>query len=1185
MTQAQGGTAAGRRAGGLLAVFTLLALSSACGDSRPPADPAEILLLQTEGTEALRRDDLETARARFDSILAMAPDEALGHGWMGMLHLRAGELEEAQAAVREGLALAPESAELRLMLAAVLRAQGDLDGAREALELNRANQPDHLPSLWALARLETEDGRVAVLRELAEQAPANDAARFELARALVEAGNADGAAAELEALRQQLPALPDRIEADFDQALTQLQSGDASAAAAPLERFGDYYEATGPYQEATVLNGPAPEMVGIPSFSFSFEFSLAVEEQEAVLEQMRYADGSRIAGLEGHPLAGEGAVLAMADLDGDGDEDLIAGNAGAPGASLHRVDLGLFIEETPAAFRSLGRVRHVAPADWNNDGHIDLLFLTDRGAELITNGPDGAFEAATILPVPTDAVGALWADLDHDGDLDAVVFGDGMLVHRNDGDGSFTDVTTTWGLDTELPVAALAFGDLDDDGDLDLVGTGADGTRVWSNERGGNFSAVPVGLDAQAPAPSVAVVDLDHDGQLDLAFGSAGAVAVWLNDGTGSYRPGPRASAAADAVLMPIDFDNDGVWDLVAGGSSGLTLLRGDGTGTLADFGEKLPGEASSASSVAVVDYNEDGDLDLIYTTSAGDFRLARNDGANSAHYIQMSLEGLAAGSGKNNRDGIGSRVEVSWAGGYQVHVVTKPEVHIGLGPVRKADVIRIEWTNGVTQDIYYPGTDQDLEDQILKGSCPMLFTWTGEGWEFQKDIMWKSALGMPTGILGNRGARSYAPAEASREYVRIPGDRLVARDGVYELRITEELWETIYIDELELMAVDHPDEIDVFMDERFVPPHLPTEFRPHLVQNRRLPVAATDHEGRDVLGALSERDHTYVSGFLTDRYQGTAEMHWVELELDTEVARDAHAKLFLTGWVFPSDASLNVAMAQGDYPITSPVLEVPDGRGGWEVAIQDVSFPSGKDKTIVLDIGGLLDPDDPRVRVRTGMQIYWDQVFASIGEPDAEALRVQALEPSGADLRYRGFSRTFRKGGRYGPHWFDYDEVEITAGSKWRDLTGNYTRYGDVQPLLTEADDMYVIMNAGDEVAVRFDANALPELPEGWTRDFVIYSVGWVKDGDLNTAAGQTVEPLPFHGMSAYPYGPDESYPTDAERQEYLRTYNPRVVEPRRSTPEELRALVEARMDATTRPAPLGTTPDTRRKSDPNGR
>jgi hypothetical protein len=109
--------------------------------------------------------------------------------------------------------------------------------------------------------------------------------------------------------------------------------------------------------------------------------------------------------------------------------------------------------------------------------------------------------------------------------------------------------------------------------------------------------------------------------------------------------------------------------------------------------------------------------------------------------------------------------------------------------------------------------------------------------------------------------------------------------------------------------------------------------------------------------------------------------------------------------------------------------------------------------------------------------------------------------------------------------------------------LTGNYTRYGDVLPLLTESDNKYIISNAGDETSIDFDAGGLPELKKGWKRDFLIHSVGWVKDGDINTALGSTVLPLPFHGMKSYPPSDKDSYPKDPELQKYLKEYNTRIV------------------------------------------
>ena len=87
----------------------------------------------------------------------------------------------------------------------------------------------------------------------------------------------------------------------------------------------------------------------------------------------------------------------------------------------------------------------------------------------------------------------------------------------------------------------------------------------------------------------------------------------------------------------------------------------------------------------------------------------------------------------------------------------------------------------------------------------------------------------------------------------------------------------------------------------------------------------------------------------------------------------------------------------------------------------------------------------------------------------------------------------------------------------------------------------MYVIMGPGDEMTLEFDASSATSLPPGWKRDFLLYTDGWIKDSDLNTAFGTSVEPLPFHDIKTYPHGRGEMYPTDGEHQRYLHEYNTR--------------------------------------------
>ena len=106
--------------------------------------------------------------------------------------------------------------------------------------------------------------------------------------------------------------------------------------------------------------------------------------------------------------------------------------------------------------------------------------------------------------------------------------------------------------------------------------------------------------------------------------------------------------------------------------------------------------------------------------------------------------------------------------------------------------------------------------------------------------------------------------------------------------------------------------------------------------------------------------------------------------------------------------------------------------------------------------------------------------------------------------------------------------------------MDGRFTRLGDVGSLVQDADDLLVVMGAGDEMTLRF--KALPPPPRGWKRDFILHSVGWDKDADLNTIYGQTVEPLPFRGMSGYPDLNGKTFPDTPRHREYLRTYQTRT-------------------------------------------
>jgi len=376
--------------------------------------------------------------------------------------------------------------------------------------------------------------------------------------------------------------------------------------------------------------------------------------------------------------------------------------------------------------------------------------------------------------------------------------------------------------------------------------------------------------------------------------------------------------------------------------------------------------------------------------------------------------------------------------------------------------------------------------------------------------VPWSSAIGLRINTLGT------ARVEATEEWYKISGEQLAPRDGFYDLRITAELWETYYYDHLSLMVVDHPAGTDVFVDERFVIPA--AKLAVTTVSTPRPIASARDDKGQDVTSIVKTLDGNYLDTFARGKYQGVARDHYVEIDLGDDAPASGPLWLIANGWMHPTDSSINVAISQGQQEQAKALsLEVPDGRGGWEVAKPNLGFPAGRKKICLFDLANVFRPGTPRrLRLRTNLEVYWDSLEWAVGQPHV-APKIERLNPEVADLHYRGYS-VINQANASSPEIPDYNRL---SGSKqiWRDLIGYYTRFGDVRELLLRADDRYVIMNAGDEMSFRFAAPASP--PFGWVRDYVIAGDGWIKDGDYNSTFSKTVQPLPYHAKNQYVTAP----------------------------------------------------------------
>ncbi len=1140
----------------------------------------EMMTTQTLGLAYLEEFKLEEAENEFLKMIELAPDDKLGYANLGLVYLRMGKYKEAEEQLFKAGKVDPNDADVKLLLSTVYQMDGRREEAIKVLQKAEETEPGHVKILYDLAELysaETgelaEQNRKTYLQQLVEYAPDNLVPQLQLTEVLIIDAAADKAIERLQIIQKQFPEFPKEAKEYYVQTIELLQKPDTDKALISFTIFHNYMKVSFAYQSGiNDLKGPGGSLIGFPLITYNRQVSNESLDDRSVLEVIKFKDVTTEVGLQvsaSQELEEKEykntAHIRTADYNGDGKTDIYIGSFDPIKKSYEHY----LFSNSPGGFQNVadqvglehtGKETGAIFADVDNDGFLDLYVNLENTSLLYRNADKGIFEdkteASKIYGTGVNKV--LFFDMDQDGDLDLFqAAAEGNKVFRNNGDGSFEEMGNETGLSNEGTKNNLdaAFGDFDDDGDIDLITINKNGTNlIYTNQRQGKFEVLHnSGLGSETGSSSIAVADYNNDGFLDVFIGSLEGEKsrLYRNSGEGKFE------TISDMTLMFmgieglkirdvefLDFDNDGFQDVLLLGESiekdgsGLQLYHNDGSGGFKNISEILPQQRYDGIQLAVPDFDGDGDRDILLALSNGGVKLLRNDGGNMNHYVNMKLVGLRTGSAKNNYFGIGAKVEMRAGDLYQSMVVTDPDIYFGLGNRSKADIIRIIWTNGVPQNILLPDSDQALiESQTLKGSCPFLYTWNGKEYEFVKDITWRSALGMPLGIMG--GTTKYAFAAASDDYIKIEAHQLVAKEGVYSIQITSELWETIYMDQIELVAVDHPKEVDIFVPEQFGPPPFPG-MQLFQVDKKHAPISATDELGRDMLPMILANDAQYISNLEPGKFQGITKMH--DLILDPgDAGQLENLHLFLRGWIFPTDASINVALSQSDkLKLEFPVIQVINQKGNWQHIDTDISFPMGKDKTVIVDLKGKYLSKDRRLRIRTNMEIYWDEIFFADTDVGRN-LVTNVIQAKSADLHYRGFSKMYRKGGRYGPHWFDYSEVE--HATKWRDLKGQYTRYGDVMPLLEVSDNQYVISNAGDETSINFDATSLPALKEGWTRDFLIHSVGWVKDGDFNTADGHTVEPLPYHGMVSYPPSERDVYPEDSILKKYHEVYNTRMV------------------------------------------
>jgi len=374
-------------------------------------------------------------------------------------------------------------------------------------------------------------------------------------------------------------------------------------------------------------------------------------------------------------------------------------------------------------------------------------------------------------------------------------------------------------------------------------------------------------------------------------------------------------------------------------------------------------------------------------------------------------------------------------------------------------------------------------------------------------------------------------------EYLKVPAKSVRAKNGLLSFRFLEPMEETVYLDQVRLLAIDHPAEVEVNPNERFASAPPFPEFRVITTEHAQLPAGAWDDHGNDVLPLLAKRDRKYVTQFEGLPYAGFAKLHWIELDLGQWDAAKP-LRLIMDGYTDYFTATSMYAADQAGVRVIAPYVEAQDAQGKWVRVIEDMGFPAGLERTMVADLSGKIPAGTRRIRIVTNLKIYWDAVRIDQTR-ESKDLRVSEVPLATAALEFLGYPQEIRLQPASDTV---YSYTRRSATGPYARAAGNYTRYGDVKSLLSASDDKFAVFASGEGVKLEFDPQHLPNLPAGWVRDYFFYADGFEKDMDFYAANAFTVEPLPRHGLLSYPYQEGKEYPLDDEHLRYKLEYDTRT-------------------------------------------
>jgi Tfp pilus assembly protein PilF len=1058
---------------------------------------AQFLSLMNAGKNYLDQGDATNAVATYKRAQAIVPNNADVRLNLANSYLLGGEAESAIREADEVLKLEPNSAAAYFVKGSAYLRVPNPEEAAKALENAKRIDPGETAIFFQLGRarmgLKQWDGAIAAFQEGIRMDPnrLHSAAHYLLAQALLRAGRQDEAQRELQ------------------QHQVNIEGGESAISVETFER-NKFTQARVPFK----LEQPTEEGIKIKFIDTTTE-------------------------VLGDTAQNFSGPIGVIDANHTGWHSLFVVERGQDFRLLWNTNGTFHLHGVPYPAIPTATYSKMLVGDLQNDRFEDIVVLGENGSHLFKFGTNGLAEDVSQLSrlSTLSATDGTLMDLDFTGKLDLVAVTEttndvhSVSIFRQFGPLLFTDISSTSGIPASLQTArAVTMEDWNRDGNMDVIASRKEGPPLLlEKQRGGRLR--PVETNNWVGGTVFCTGDFDNDLRPDLAVLGDRKISLCFNGGERKEIVfSANAAKPRFRKIVAIDHDNDGWLDLWAIGEK-IHAWRNVG---LSGFQEQTSElgldkfDGGAVSEIHFADFDRDCDSDVIIALGTGGLRYLQNEGGNANSQVKVQLVG-----NRSNASGIGCKIEIETGGLRLLRTVRSLPLEVGVGKYQMLDSFVVHWFNWPQGSAEVPINCEEplfaLELTIQEGSCPYVYIWDGKGFRFVTDILGAAPLGLP--VAEGRYIES-----DPEELVWIGNEQTFpALEGKYQLQITEELREVLYLDEAKMVVVDHEPGTEVHSTDKLLPGKpfplgmLMTLHNEHVLQKTET------LDGQEVTSALKSVDGLRLSPpkLRGPQLRGLAEPHGLVLDFGP---LDASKPLVLVmnGWLRFGGGMANIAASHdASLPFPFPSLEAEVAPEKWKSVDVIVGAPAGKTKTILVDLEGKLEAGTRRLRLTGAFEIHWDRIALMEKKANART-RITFIPPTEADLHFRGFSQIQKLPSDW-PLTPDY--ARVAPNSYWTITPGGWcTRYGDVSELIAARDEGLALLNGGDELTLKFSVSSLPSKPAGSVREFFLYTDGWDKDSDFHVATGAQVEPLPFHGMNDQLYGQEKrlEFPSDALHRKY---------------------------------------------------